>query len=169
VNTSKPEFSRPIEVNRIPPAGSAESIVAEPTECEAVARRLGLPAIAAIEAELVLSRWRGAGIKVTGRFAAEVEQVCVVTLDPFRARVSEAIERYFLPSAGGPDLEADIDPLENGLIDLGELVVESLSLALDPYPRKPGVQFGDSEWEPQSEELSDSPFAALARRKGQDA
>jgi uncharacterized metal-binding protein YceD (DUF177 family) len=164
----EPEFSRPIEVSRIPIAGSMESIAADATEREAVARRLGLPAIAAIEADVVLSRWRGEGVKVMGRFVAEVEQVCVVTLDPFRARVSEPIERYFLPSARGADLEADIDPLENGVIDLGELVVESLSLALDPYPRKPGVEFREPELETRVEERSASPFAALDRRKGSD-
>ena len=31
----------------------------------------------------------------------------------------------------------------NGVIDLGEMVAETLALDLDPYPRKPGVSFDE--------------------------
>src|SRR5262245_24317009 len=117
------ELSRPIDASRIPPTGSTETIVADAGECAAVARRLGVPAIRSLKAELVLSRWRGQGVNVTGRFDAEVEQICVVTLEPFEAEVSDAIERYFLPDAGAIEDEADIDPLEDGVIELGEVVV----------------------------------------------
>ena len=33
------------------------------------------------------------------------------------------------------------DPIIDGKIDLGELAAEHFALALDPYPRKPGVAF----------------------------
>ncbi len=33
------------------------------------------------------------------------------------------------------------DPIVNGRIDLGQLAAEFLALGLDPYPRKPGVEF----------------------------
>jgi len=39
------------------------------------------------------------------------------------------------------DQEDDADPIENGWIDLGEVVTETLALDLDPYPRKPGEAF----------------------------
>jgi hypothetical protein len=56
------------------------------------------------------------------------------------------------------DLEdAAPDPLIGGAIDLGAIVGEFLTLALDPYPRKPGARF--SEPAPAAEE--GSPFAAL--------
>ena len=81
--------------------------------------------------------------------SAEVEQVCVVTLEPFRSQVSDEVERYFLPGASEADASADVDPFSDGVIELGEVVVESLSLALDPYPRKPGATFeaGDATTE----------------------
>ena len=96
----RPEFSRPIEASRIPQGGSTETIVADPSECALVAERLRLPSVHSLRADLTLTRWRGEGIKVAGRFAAEVEQICVMTLDPFRAEVSDTIERYFLPGSG---------------------------------------------------------------------
>jgi uncharacterized metal-binding protein YceD (DUF177 family) len=160
----QPELSRPIEISRIPPTGSTETIIAEPKEREPIARRLGLPAVHALKADLALSRWRGEGVKVTGRVAAEVEQICVVTLDPFRAEVTDTVERYFLPGADSANEEANVDSFDNGIIELGEVVVESLSLALDPYPRKPGAEFhvaGDDATAAAGE-ATPSPFAALS-------
>ena len=51
----------------------------------------------------------------------------------------------------------------NGQIDLGALTAEFLALGLDPYPRKPGVDF--SYQDPADEK--DSPFAALGKLKGE--
>ena len=160
-----PELSRVIEVSRIPVTGSAERIIADSTERALVARRLGLPAVSSLTADLMLTRWHGEGVKVAGRFDAEVEQVCVVTLDPFPATVSDTIERYFLPNARAAEPEADIDSFADGVIEIGEVVVESLSLALDPYPRKPGAEFHGVEDGPGSAEPVSSPFAVLAGAK----
>jgi uncharacterized metal-binding protein YceD (DUF177 family) len=160
-----PELSRVIEVSRIPVTGSAERIIADSTERALVAKRLGLPAVSSLTADLMLTRWHGEGVKVAGRFDAEVEQVCVVTLDPFPATVSDTIERYFLPNARAAEPEADIDSFADGVIELGEVVVESLSLALDPYPRKPGAEFHGVEDGPGSAEPVSSPFAVLAGAK----
>jgi hypothetical protein len=56
------------------------------------------------------------------------------------------------------DIEEDApDPLIGGAIDLGAIVCEFLTLGLDPYPRKPGAQFGESA----SADVEDGPFAAL--------
>src|SRR3546814_17044110 len=37
------------------------------------------------------------------------------------------------------------EPFENGCIDLGEIVVQHLAVALDPYPRAPGAELPRSE------------------------
>ena len=50
------------------------------------------------------------------------------------------------------------DPIINGEIEWGGLMVEFLALALDPYPRKPGVEF---QFEAQGE--AEHPFAALKK------
>ena len=160
-----PELSRLIEVSRIPATGSTETVIADATERSLIARRLDLPAIHSLAADLVLTRWRGEGVKVAGRFDADVEQVCVVTLEPFRATVSDAIERYFLPGAGATESEGDIDSFADGVIELGEVVIESLSLALDPYPRKPGAEFHGLGDDSGSAEPASSPFAVLAGAK----
>ena len=45
-----------------------------------------------------------------------------------------------------------------GIIDLGRIATDALFLAIDPYPRKPGVVF---EAEVTAPDPEDHPFAAL--------
>ena len=52
------------------------------------------------------------------------------------------------------------EPIVDGTIDLGGVTLEFLALALDPYPRKPGVEFT----EPAPETPAGVPFAVAARR-----
>jgi uncharacterized metal-binding protein YceD (DUF177 family) len=164
-----PEFSRLIPVDRIPPEGASEHIVATEQEREALAARFGILGVHALSAQIQLEAWRRGGIKVSGRFDARIKQTCVVTLEPFEEVLHEDIARYFAgQNAPGPaavthsveSLEADEpDIISGGSIDLGELVAESLGLALDPYPRKPGAEFNLGAHHEKNP--SSSPFAAL--------
>ena len=52
------------------------------------------------------------------------------------------------------------DPIVDGQIDLGALAAEFMLLGLDPYPRKPGVEFAP----PSEQDAQDTPFARLADR-----
>jgi hypothetical protein len=57
------------------------------------------------------------------------------------------------------------DPIVDGRIDLGALAVEFLALALDPYPRKPGVEFEEPEAGAE-DPVGESPFSKLQALKG---
>jgi uncharacterized metal-binding protein YceD (DUF177 family) len=141
------EFSRPLDVARVAAHGSTEHIAATAQECAKLAKRLDLPAIHELKAELLAKPWRGGGLKVTGELAADLEQISVISLEAFRQDVRLPIERYFLPKPPAmDDSEAnDIDAIVAGYIDLGEVVAETLALELDPYPRKPGETFASTE------------------------
>ncbi len=158
-----PEFSRPIEVARVSPLGSHEKISADPKECEALTGRLQVPAVHAVSAKLLVKPWRGGGFKVTGDVEAEIDQESVISLEVFRSIVRFPVERYFLTHAGGDDDEIDV--IENGLIDLGEIATETLGLELDPYPRKPGETFTPAAEEAAAPVAKISPFVVL---KGKD-
>lgn len=60
------------------------------------------------------------------------------------------------------------EPMHDGQIELGELLSEYFVLALDPFPRKPGVNFDPGAIDPETagEQAENaarkSPFAALA-------
>ncbi len=156
----KPELSRPLLVSRIPAGGSHEHITASSDECAALAIRMKVPAIHALAARLHVAPWRGGGVKVTGTISVGLDQVSVVSLEPFRTQQSFEVERYFLPSVTDDD---DADAIEHGEIDLGEVTAETVALDLDPYPRKPDEDFdGFSTGEIVEDRVS--PFSGLKRK-----
>jgi uncharacterized metal-binding protein YceD (DUF177 family) len=160
------EFSRPLIVARVPRMGSHEVFAAELAECAALAKRFAIPAIASIKVHLVALPWRGGGLKVTGKFDVEMTQVSVISLEPFQAKQKFSVERFFLPPKILIDaVEDDADPIENGEIDMGELVAEVFGLELEPYPRKPGEAYDDPVLEDFEieEEKKPSPFAKLLK------
>jgi len=158
-----PEISRPIEVARVSPVGSHEKISADAKECAALAKRLMLPAVHAVSAVLLVKPWRGGGYKVTGDVRADIEQESVISLETFRSDVVFPVERYFL-SHGRVESDDDVDVIEGGVIDLGEVVAETLGLELDPYPRKPGEAFQSAGEEEPTPVIKLSPFAALKNK-----
>ncbi len=183
-------ISHAVAVDSIPANGRTVAIAPGETERRAVARALRVIAVDALSADFRLQR-EGHRVRVTGTLSAQVQQACVVSLEPVAESVAEDIEVVYAPkeeadaamrAAGLPpdgDDEAMVemagidlamlndpnalpDPIEDGQIDLGVLVYESLAVALDPYPRKPGAVF-----EPPAEpEGFGSPFAALKALKG---
>jgi uncharacterized metal-binding protein YceD (DUF177 family) len=164
LNEPKLEFSRPLEVARVSKLGSHEKLSADAKECADLAKRLLIPAIYALTAELKAKPWRGGGLKITGELRADLEQESVVSLDVFRSKMVFPVERYFLNVPPNADIESDedIDPIEQGIVDLGEVVAETLALELDPYPRKPGESFQSAEPEAvQEEPEKPNPFNVL--------
>lgn len=166
--TPNVEFSRPLQVDRVPKLGSTEKLAAEPEELKALARRFKIPCLHALSAEIRATPWRGGGLKLEGHITADLEQVSVISLEPFRETVSVPLARYFLPHGAvvDNDQEDDADPIVNGWVDLGEVVAETLALDLDPYPRRPGEAFPDHVEDDGATAKSPSPFAVLAPKKG---
>lgn len=191
----RPPFSRPLLVEDVPPEGMDLTISATDAERHALAVEHGLEGLAKLEGSLHVEPWRKDGLAVTGEMRARVTQICVVTLDRFDSEIVEPIDVKFAPgvsaqSSGVPsqgaanraqrrapqfegmsapkaDFEGEDppDPIVNGQIDVGALVAEFLALGLDPYPRKPGVEF--EEPRPAGEaDLAESPFSKLQALKG---
>ena len=96
-------------------------------------------------------------------------QPAAVEITPHRSRRREPPEREAAPLRpvvvpGNDDQDDPPDPIVNGRIDLGAITLEFLSLALDLYPRKPGVEFLDVRIG-EADDADGSPFAALQRLK----
>lgn len=167
---TKSEFSRVVELAELGSAAMPFEVAAEGRELGAVAQRLGLLALS----ELVASgrvEAAGGAVRVRGTLRARVTQECVVTLEPVEAEIETPFERLFVRAGERPGpvvVEADApdrEPLAGEALDVGELVVEELSLSLDPYPRAPGAdaflaRFGVAG-ETGGEERS-NPFAVLS-------
>lgn len=157
-------LSRPVSVAHLPPDGLEETVEATAEERAALAGDFNLPAIHKLTAHFKLTG-SVRRVRVVGRVEAAITQTCILTLDPFDSVVEEAVEVEFAVAddaatrAGG--LEDPPDPIVNGEIDLGSLTAEFLALGLDPYPKKPGVDFAYEA----GNDLQDSPFAGLGRLK----
>jgi uncharacterized metal-binding protein YceD (DUF177 family) len=162
----KLEFSRLLQVDRIPAKGSFEKLSAEPKECVALAKRYGIPAVHSLRTAFRATPWRGGGVKVAGEVTAEIDQVSVVSLETFTSTETFEVERYFMPQgkASSNEEDIDIDEIINGEIDLGEVAAETVGLELEPYPRKPGEAFEGFEDEPEEAGPAKvSPFAVLKK------
>ncbi|MFO1089639.1 MAG: YceD family protein [Hyphomicrobiales bacterium] len=150
----KREFTRPVDVSRLPKEGSTEVIEATPDERAVLAQRLELPKIHDLIATLAVRREGSGAIRVKGKGTAKVEQTCVLTLVDFETNVALEIDEVFRLKrgmGGRPDLvesfdDDDADLVDGDTIDLGELLAQELGMALDPYPKAPGASF-----EPQPE------------------
>ncbi len=158
-NEPTAEFSRPLDVARVPKLGSVEKLFADSRECADLAKRLKIPVIHSLSAELKAKPWRGGGLKVTGQVQIAFEQLSVVSLEQFKQNLRFDVDRYFLHNVPQDAIDdEDFDPIINGFVDLGEVVAETIALELDLYPRKPGEAFGEMEIQPDK---TSNPFAAL--------
>lgn len=155
-----PEFSRTVRIDTLGPAPRPLSIGADEAERAALATRFDLIAIGQLSAEAELSR-HGEAVRASGRLTAQVTQSCVATGEPVAATVAEAFRIEFRPhpAGGGSDEEIELSEGEldvvfydGAAVDLGEAVAESLSLALDPYPRSPQAEAALREAGVQREE-----------------
>ena len=166
---SEPEFSRTVRVDTLGAEPRTIEIEANEAERKALADRFGLVEIARLAARADLVR-KGEEIAAEGRVEAAVTQSCVASGEPVGAAVDEPFLLVFrpAPSSGRPDEEIELSEGELDLvfydgaaIDLGEAVAETLSLALDPYPRAPGTAEALKAAGVKSEEEA-GPFGALA-------
>jgi uncharacterized metal-binding protein YceD (DUF177 family) len=137
----------------------------------------------------------GRGLHIGGPIKGKVAYLCGVSLEPYDADVLGDLDLTFQPverertnrrrretqaakqregrvEERVVDVDPDVDPPEpiiDGWIDLGPLLAEHFILALDPYPRKPGVAFqSDALASAEEPEAPPSPFAALAGLKKPD-
>lgn len=134
--------------------GAALEIVASDSERAALAKRFGFLGLPALSARVTVDRRLGGQIVVEGRLRGRIVQACVLTLDPVNQDLDDAFRIVFKkdltddrdPESGDAVLSAQADapePLTGNMLDVGEIVAEQLSLAADPYPRRPGAKLED--------------------------
>ena len=168
-----PEFSRPLRVDDLPPGETEIGLEADSTERAALARRFDLLSLESLTARLALLPEAGGLVRLRGTVKAKLTQACVVTLAPVAGVVEASFERLYGPAALERDLpeEEELgeddppDPIDDGLIDLGEAVAEEFGLGIDPFPRAPGAEFSGYSSDGQGEVKPASPFAVLAKLK----
>lgn len=162
------ELSRRVDVDEVVADGGRKMTVsADEQERAALARRFGVLGIGALTAEVRLRPTPIGELDVRLRVRAAVTQGCVVTLEPVDETLEETFNVRFSTEPavadeedGGRLDEPLVEPWPGVELDVGELVAQHLSLALNPYPRAPGAAVGAAENKPENG-AKPSPFAAL--------
>lgn len=123
-------------------------------------------------AEIFLKRNNKQNIlSVWGLIRTEIELKSVISLNNFLQYYEIPFELRFDTKASykdiaGADIEADVpDIIENGEINLADIVLEQVALNLDDYPRAKGEFFDYSKYVSLPEEKTDNPFAVLEKLK----
>jgi uncharacterized metal-binding protein YceD (DUF177 family) len=164
-------------VTRLPRGGLPVVVEADAGQREALAREHGLVSVERYHVDLLVTAWKRHGVSVKGKVEGDITQSCVVTLEPVVQHISEEVSGLYFPEesrigrdgfeTGGeiildPEGPDSPETFTGDTIDVGALAEEFFGLAIDPYPRKPGVQVEA----PPEADAPESPFAELARLQG---
>jgi uncharacterized metal-binding protein YceD (DUF177 family) len=176
-STERPPFSYPVKVGHISANPITVTLEADARELKGVAALWQVVDVESLGAEVYLSRWKKDGVRLKGRVKAEIVQACVVTLEPVESTIDEQFEQIFVPEgsklariAANDTAEMVLDPdgpdlpetFAGDTIDVGAAVTEFAALAIDPYPRKTGIEFADHlEGDPDEKSGRPNPFAVL--------
>jgi hypothetical protein len=168
------------DLGLVPERGKELVLVPSESERAAIAEWLRVESLGKLEATIQISRHAENEYSYAAHFEADIVQACVVTLAPVSAHISGDASRDFRvrprqtgsrrrkaaaePQAIDISILEDDGPelLDSPIVDVAAPLLEELSLALDPYPRAPGVVF---EPPPEEEEPVNHPFAVLERLK----
>ena len=162
------------DLSDVPDAGYEADILAGTEELKRLAEWAGVDAVSSLRAHIEVHPRSRTTYVLETEFEADVVQACVVTLEPVHSHIERSFSRtlHLTPGLhrhadkGGlvPAASADEDApdeIESLRYDLAAPLREELALAIDPYPRAPGVEFES----PPDRDDSDHPFAVLERLK----
>ncbi len=144
------EFGHVIAVSAVVRCGEV-AVAATPDQCRAVAARLDLLSVDALTAAATL-RLIADGVEVRGTVRADIVQPCAASGEPLPARINApfhlsyvrdifaAVTDAAVDADGLPEIELDAAsleqlPLEDEQVDIGEIAVQTLALAIDPFAR----------------------------------
>lgn len=146
-----------------------------PEERYDLAAELGISSIRKLTFTGTLTPMGKRDWRLEADLGATVVQPCVVTGDPVVTRIDESILRKYLaemaPLSDLMDAEAEMPEDETAeplpaTLDVNEVMIEALSLALPDFPRKDGAEIEETTFaEPGVTPMSDDdakPFASLA-------
>lgn len=143
------------------------NFVASDKELKSLATRFKFLDVLSLSAELKICKSARDCWDVAGQLRGVVVQACSSSGVPLRETVDFLIEERYVRSVGNQEeVEVHIgsaEPLENEAINIGELLAQSLAIAVTPWPRAPEAK----ETYTSGEELPDHPFAGLAALKRQ--
>jgi uncharacterized metal-binding protein YceD (DUF177 family) len=166
-------FSHSYNLARLGNAGDTVRFAADSEQRAAIAKWAGILSLEKFEIEVEIKKLAPDRFGLAFHLTAEVTQSCVVTLEPVTGHMDKRFSRELVfvgasrhrdTTESSPDLVLDTDQeegpeeIDSLHLDLATPALEEFALSLDPYPRRPGVEFA-----PESPDSTprESPFAVL--------
>ena len=163
-------LSQTYNLGRLGQTGDEVALAASEEQRAALAAVAEILAVPQFTARIALKKLSPTRFEIQYELAAGIIQACVVTLEPLTAHIARTFTRelQYTPSLRRGDQEKEVIvspgeeeiPEEIGSLhyDLAGPLVEEFLLAIDPYPRAPGVEFAPPK---EMQDQPESPFAVL--------
>ena len=155
-----------IDVETLPVKGPYRgALAASDADLAALSNRFGFVELGSLDVSVEISQMGPDSWDVKGRLQARLVQPCIITGEPVPETVDFGIEERYVRAANEDEevvvgLE-DSEPLVDGCIELGEMVAQSLALAVNTWPRTV-----DAPDEFRAGDVEDAhPFASLGSLK----
>jgi hypothetical protein len=171
----RPPIERIYDLNRLSEAGYETEIVPSTEQLRDLAEWAGVAEIGSFRGRISLRRLSSSRFAYEASLEASITQTCTVTLEPVSSKIAMDFARslHLVPQARKVvDFSGELSPaagdgavpeeIESPRFDLAAPLLEEFLLAIDPYPRAPGVAF-----EPPANEAEkpENPFAVLKSLK----
>jgi uncharacterized metal-binding protein YceD (DUF177 family) len=169
-------FTHSYNLARLGNAGDEVHVSADPAQRAAIAQWADLLGIEKWDARVQIKKRESNRYGLDFHLVADVVQSCVASLEPVPGHIERSFNREFVfvgasrhrPAPAESEAVLDLtqeegpEEIDSLHVDLAAPMLEEFTLALDPYPRRPGVEFT-----PQTEASGgvESPFAALKALK----
>lgn len=164
------------EIDEKPAAYSLEATAEERT---VLSERFGLQSFDHLEAQVTVARRPSdQAIEITGQVIANLAQTCVATLSAVPEEIDASFHLLLVDEAQAQawdreeyyldDTAPEYDALEGESVDLGEIIAQTVSIHMNPFPRSSGeldqpLPAGVTVEGPELEKPN--PFAALSKLK----
>lgn len=155
-------------------------LYATDAQLAALVDRFGLVAFNSLRADVTIhSRGNDQGIMLNGHVKADLVQSCIATLEDVPEIVDSPFSLLLVDPETADRMDADegyldedqpeYDALEGDVVEVGEIIAQTVAISMNPYPRKEGVELtvGNKKDisinEPELEK--ENPFSVLGKIK----
>ena len=175
------ELSIPINVAQLPSTGIKINETIKKEICSKIASRVAVDVLESLIIKISVCPGNEPILKahVIGEIKATIIQACSVTLEPISSKLRIPVHLTFAEGNNYNQTSLiDIDPEEEtwpelmygGEFDLGEVLIQLLTVEINPFPRKPETSFEASQeitryTTEEGTNISCHPFAKLAKLK----
>ncbi len=167
------ELEARVRLDRLDRKPAEIAVDATAEACARIAARLGL---ASVEAVSVAATTRicppGDIYRVQGIVSMAAERTCTVLLEPFVDVTETDFDELLTSNPKSATVVDDMTPLgedeteialvTDGEIDVGEIALQYLAMALDPFPVNPEAQ---APTDPAADQAADAPVAVVGDGK----